>query len=64
MKVRVLECEVSIKPTKQGYKAVITAPGTTLLDEQGHFYTERDARIFAQRQVEARKTLWPEIFKD
>ncbi len=53
MKVNVLDYELSIKPGKWGYRAVITKAGTTFLKEYGVFSSEREAWIYASREIEA-----------
>lgn len=51
MKVNVMDYELSIKPSKWGYKAVITRAGTTFLEEYKYFSSERDAWIFASQKI-------------
>ncbi len=51
MKVDVMDYELSIKPGKLGYRAVITKAGTTFLKEYKYFPSERDAWIYASSEI-------------
>lgn len=51
MKISVMDYELSIKPEKLGYTAVITKAGTTFLEEYKYFPSERDAWIYASQKI-------------